>query len=462
MSSVLVPRSLFRCGPLADSETEYLLQLASQVPIQVIRRAQLDNGSIHWTLATDDADVVMYQGNDATNMANTWCTITEVQATLEEAAALFAGDTPVEYERNHKALASDVLDCYKLYTLNPDVGVYWSVLQSPAPALANPRDFCFLQSQGEFEHAGHRGFVVAKMSVTVSGCPDLQDSHGYVRGLLYPSGFVFTELGSRRPGYVQVTHVVQVDPLGKTKLPPWIYKRGMATRVKGLRQVGHQLRLNRLSQAAFRTPDQLVPKDTRTKCFLCQCAFRRVFVKKCRCRLCGEVMCHTCCKHWPLVVAGIPTTVRICSSCALKPNLQEYKARGNVMELLPLMQSSLSISASRSTEGGSSARPPSTSTSSASSTTNPRHLDKPRVVVVGTSTSSSSSSSSGSSSRDRAKTTPGSSSDDAHPLMEEGDEYYYHHRRHHRSLDEIGTIVGPIVLEASEFGDEDDGNSSGP
>ncbi|RQM20588.1 hypothetical protein B5M09_010418 [Aphanomyces astaci] len=388
MSSVLVPRSLFRCGPLADSETEYLLQLASQVPIQVIRRAQLDNGIIHWTLATDDADVVMYQGNDATNMANTWCTITEVQATLEEAAALFAGDTPVEYERNHKALASDVLDCYKLYTLNPDVGVYWSVLQSPAPALANPRDFCFLQSQGEFEHAGHRGFVVAKMSVTVSGCPDLQDSHGYVRGLLYPSGFVFTELGSRRPGYVQVTHVVQVDPLGKTKLPPWIYKRGMATRVKGLRQVGHQLRLNRLSQAAFRTPDQLVPKDTRTKCFLCQCAFRRVFVKKCRCRLCGEVMCHTCCKHWPLVVAGIPTTVRICSSCALKPNLQEYKARGNVMELLP--------------------------------------------------------------------------SDDAHPLMEEGDEYYYHHRRHHRSLDEIGTIVGPIVLEASEFGDEDDGNSSGP
>ena len=57
-----------------------------------------------------------------------------------------------------------------------------------------------------------------------------------------------------------------------------------------------------------------VDVDQRTHCFICERKFNKITLRKCHCRTCGQVLCHTCA---PFVeIPGIGKPVRRCTKCA--------------------------------------------------------------------------------------------------------------------------------------------------
>ncbi|KAH9159207.1 hypothetical protein LEN26_002454 [Aphanomyces euteiches] len=323
-----LPADFFRCPPLHPDDGEALRTIGGQNSIDVIRYARLENGPIKWSLDADDSDLLIYQGRDpyAPPGVVSWIGITEVMANLTEVSSLFHADTHDAFRDKYQAIFTDVLDVATLYTLNAPseefprhfLGVRWQVMSSPAAGVAKHRDMCILESHHDFEAEDKRGWVIAFKSIELSACPDLYSTLGLVRCVHHRSGIVFTE--SVRPGYLMVAQLIQCNLGGSA--PSWFMGMTMKRRCRLITQLTQHIRLARLNGSHFLAEDELIPRAARSRCFLCQKGFHLLNPKS-RCRKCGEVICRSCSKVWQILVAGLPTKLRICTACAIATDAYE-------------------------------------------------------------------------------------------------------------------------------------------
>ncbi|CAK4355969.1 unnamed protein product [Aphanomyces euteiches] len=119
-----------------------------------------------------------------------------------------------------------------------------------------------------------------------------------------------------RPGVLQVNRLIQVDVAGTA--PSWILNFIQLKRMRNLKKMDRFFQEQRLSAQTFLSHRNLIPKSSRSRCFLCQSAFS-VLQPKSQCQKCGQVMCRSCVKTWNLHISGFDTKVTVCAACTLVP-----------------------------------------------------------------------------------------------------------------------------------------------
>ncbi|KAF0758145.1 hypothetical protein AaE_004028, partial [Aphanomyces astaci] len=322
MSKFPVPQDFIYCPPLGKDERANLVNLGENSLIDLVRSSKLHSGAIKWTMDSDENGIQIFHGEDPNGPTEVTLLagVTEVLATFDEIAALFRQETKEAYAEYTKLFAKDTLDSAHLYTIStatPDrprhfMGVRWVVIGSPYPLLAN-RDLCYLECQDDFEINGKRGWGRSMTSISLPCCPDFEGHLGTIRATFIRSGFVVHE--SKRPGYLQVIHALQIDLKGR--VPQWVVKIGMKKRARSIGDFDKYLREKRLSAKPYLRDQDLVPKSSRFKCFLCQSKFG-TFSTKVRCRKCGEVVCGKCNKFWQVKTTNAGRKmIRVCSACSI-------------------------------------------------------------------------------------------------------------------------------------------------
>ncbi|RHY58964.1 hypothetical protein DYB30_004563 [Aphanomyces astaci] len=231
-----------------------------------VHASRLQGGSITWTLASDIDGLQLYSGNDpsAPRGVTSYVGVTEVMGTLDEVAALFKTDTAEGYHEYLRMFGTDHLDGQTLYTLATEstdrprhhLSLQWSA--SAMPGLANPRDWCFLET-----------------------------TFNVVRGEYHRSGYIIMESPTRRGALVAMA-LHQID--WKGSIPSFATASAVRRRCRAVADLDTHLRSRRLRGLPFLPMHRLVPFALRVKCFVCCARFGVFGYSKESCRQCGEVV----------------------------------------------------------------------------------------------------------------------------------------------------------------------------
>ncbi|KAF0701024.1 Aste57867_8470 [Aphanomyces stellatus] len=319
-SMLPLPADFFLCAPLSEDQESDMIASALDSLTAALRMARLQRGQIDWTLHSETDGVNLFIGSGSPHKGALFQGVTDIHATLEEAATIMDVSTQAKYKHYAQTVGKDILDCATLYDLamptpaHPRnyIGVKWCILEHPS-ALLKCRDFCLLDSCDDFVLNGRRGWMRLKHSVHVAACPDLQSVLDVVRAHVYLSGYIFLETDT--PGMLRVQHLTHVDLRGN--IPQWLLHLTAKARAKELGAIESHFRRKRLSRLMFLELAELVPPAIRKRCFLCQSSFSPFLVKK-NCRKCGEVVCRKCSQYWDVTADdGHHRAVRICSRCSV-------------------------------------------------------------------------------------------------------------------------------------------------
>ncbi|CAK4683295.1 hypothetical protein AeMF1_004109 [Aphanomyces euteiches] len=317
-----VPPGFFKCPPLSEDEETVFIQQALTSFTTLLRLTRMKGGAVDWTLVEEIDAVKIYQGvppQSYNDNGSLYMSSTEIQATLEEAAAVMDMSTDAKHKDFCEKFSKDVVDSASLYDLalpTPEhprnyIGIKWVVYDMPSPLTKN-RDMCLLECCDDFVINGRRGWARSFNSVRHGACPDFQMILDLVRMEVLIGGFIFLE--TDRPGYLEAVQLTYVDVRGK--IPVWLRNRGVKNLVKQVKSMEAFFRRKRLTQVRFLSPQELVPTTIRKKCVLCQSIFLPFQPKK-NCRKCGEVVCKKCSKHWNVAAIGEHRRVyRICHKCS--------------------------------------------------------------------------------------------------------------------------------------------------
>ncbi|KAF0696201.1 Aste57867_13033 [Aphanomyces stellatus] len=324
--TIPLPPNYFLQPPLSSAEQERYFELAQDATKDLIAVTHLEKSPITWSRdPTDDGNqsYMLYKGHDVSappGVVTFMCT-TQLDATLDEIAPLFAAYTQDDLNEYRRRIAPDALDLHQLYVLasptrdfpNRLISIKYILMKSGAPAIVRPRDMVVLDSNLDFECNGKRGFARAMRSIALPCVPDLYDLHHIVRCYQHRGGYVFVE--SDVPGKVDAFQLYQVDLKGQ--IPTWVAALSIRTRARSFEAIDRLVQENRLSRGALLLDEsQLVAKAARSRCSLCYAKFRVLFTPKARCRKCGEVMCHKCTQLWNVRTNGALKRVRVCKSCS--------------------------------------------------------------------------------------------------------------------------------------------------
>lgn len=251
--------------------------------------------------------------------------VTQMESSLEEVMELYEVDVAHPNVQLESKLSPDLLHSVILYEISPYdardstmfVGIRWSAVRSPYVLVRN-RDYCYLEIQRRFTLPdGRRGFARCLHSVKIKSCPDMEKSHGFVRGSMYRSGFVFIE--SRRDRRtLDVVQAVYTDLKGN--VPQWVAASGLRHRLMNLEHLKKYVNMKRVASQTFMRRSQMMAPDKVKTCFVCVDDIG-TFQRRYNCQKCGEVMCGRC-KH--SMNADIPVVgkmkLTICNLCSLSIN----------------------------------------------------------------------------------------------------------------------------------------------
>ncbi|CAK4359305.1 unnamed protein product [Aphanomyces euteiches] len=150
-----VPQGFFRCPPLTPAAKRRYVRHGQRALVDLVQKSQLRNGPIEWTLDHETSGVRVYRGHDPETSSLVYLNVTDIHATLEEAAALMsAGDGSRDYCATY---LDNILDAQPLYTITTRtedhphnaVTIKWRVLSSKS-ALVRNRDMVVLEIQDDF------------------------------------------------------------------------------------------------------------------------------------------------------------------------------------------------------------------------------------------------------------------------------------------------------------------------
>ncbi|CAK5204780.1 unnamed protein product [Aphanomyces euteiches] len=325
-----LPRDYFVCPPLSPEEYAYIEALAKRTALDIVEKAQLLGGPIHWKFHSSERDMRIFRGQDAIDGGSLFVGAMEVAGTIEEIIELFRTDTPKHAARFRRRFGKGVSEAITLYSLRDTpqerVAVKWQGFKSPL-SLVRPRDNCVLECMHGFSMPdGRRGWVRGWKSVKIACCPDLEDSLGFVRMLNHGSGLVFME-SSTKSGAVDVLNVGHADMrVGKSE---WILDklqtRQFLTHAEYLRRCRSILHLNKYlcEDRLALTPFAVVldPIHAAKECFNCSHPLHR-WSKKTACLKCGHIMCRRCNLEWQVD----DRAVLVCTACVCKVTPASPKA----------------------------------------------------------------------------------------------------------------------------------------
>ncbi|CAK4228388.1 unnamed protein product, partial [Aphanomyces euteiches] len=117
----------------------------------------------------------------------------------------------------------DVVNLYTVLPRHPDrpndcIQIKWVLTKSPLDGLVARRDFVVVESELEFQVDGKRSWVRSFHSIELDAAPDMRKELGCIRGYMHDMGFVIME--SDRPGYLDMTYLVDMDVRGS--VPSWV------------------------------------------------------------------------------------------------------------------------------------------------------------------------------------------------------------------------------------------------
>jgi hypothetical protein len=219
--------------------------------------------------------------------------ITQVEATMEEIMELYEVDMQHPNMQLEKKLSPDILHSVVLYEIQryrPEdstvfIGIRWSAVRS-AYVLVRNRDYCYLEIQRRFTLPdGRRGFARCLHSVKIKACPDMEKTHGFVRGSMYRSGIVFIE-SKRDRKTLDIVQAVYTDLKGN--VPQWVAAKGLRQRLMSLEHLKKYVNMKRVANQTFARRSQLMAPGKVKTCFVCVDdigTFRRRY----NCQKCGEV-----------------------------------------------------------------------------------------------------------------------------------------------------------------------------
>ncbi|KAL4150722.1 hypothetical protein PRNP1_010119 [Phytophthora ramorum] len=251
--------------------------------------------------------------------------ITQVEAAVDEVMELYDVDMAHPNMQLEKKLSPDILHSVVLYEIlpyRPDescvfIGIRWSAVRSPYVLVRN-RDYCYLEIQRRFTLAdGRKGFARCLHSVKIKSCPDMEKSHGFVRGSMYRSGIVFIE-SKRDRKTLDIVQAVYTDLKGN--VPQWVAAKGLRQRLMSLEHLKKYVNMKRVANQTFARRSQLMAPGKVKTCFVCVDDIG-TFKRRYNCQKCGEVICSRC----KLTInADIPVVgkmkLTICSLCSLAIN----------------------------------------------------------------------------------------------------------------------------------------------
>ncbi|ETK71762.1 hypothetical protein L915_21057 [Phytophthora nicotianae] len=251
--------------------------------------------------------------------------ITQVEGAIEEIMELYDVDMAHPNMQLEKKLSPDILHSVVLYEILPYrpeestvfIGIRWSAVRSPYVMVRN-RDYCYLEIQRRFTLPdGRRGFARCLHSVKIKSCPDMEKSHGFVRGSMYRSGIVFIE-SKRDRKTLDIVQAVYTDLKGN--VPQWVAAKGLRQRLMGLEHLKKYVTMKRVANQTFARRSQLMAPGKVKTCFVCVDDIG-TFKRRYNCQKCGEVICGRC----KLTInADIPVVgkmkLTICSLCSLAIN----------------------------------------------------------------------------------------------------------------------------------------------
>ncbi|RLN88896.1 hypothetical protein BBJ28_00002227 [Nothophytophthora sp. Chile5] len=305
---------------LTASERAYMIRKAKEASVALVDHAHTLDGPVQWHYTGKFRGIQMYRGEGSFENASTagtefLCGVTTMLGSIEEVAWHFDQQT-TEQMRDKKA--EDVLDCAVLYSLvqgdstNPfyRVSAKYQSYEGPS-AFSRPRDYCYLECQDTFRHAsGRRGWVLSMHSIKLPSCPDVE---GVVRGSMYHSGYVFVE--AEKEGYMDVMHSLQINFKSTSRLPHFLLNSALKRRILSVVTISREIQSARLGHQTLLQKKDLMPKRARALCVICSRKFS-LFVRKTRCRVCGEVACQPCAPQVEVTAPGQPPRkTRICVKC---------------------------------------------------------------------------------------------------------------------------------------------------
>ncbi|CAH0485738.1 unnamed protein product [Peronospora farinosa] len=304
---------------LTASERAYMIRKAKEASVALVDHAHTLDGPVQWHYTGKLHGIQMYRGEGSYDRGGNsgtefLCGVTTMMGSIEEVAVYFDQQTTEEMIAKK---AEDVLDCGVLYSLvrgdvkNPfyRVSAKYQLYEGPS-AFSRERDYCFLECQNTFRHAsGRRGWVLSMHSIKLPNCPELD---GVVRGSMYQSGYVFVE--AEKDGYMDVMHSLQINFKTTSRLPHFMLNSALKRRILSVVTISREIRTTRMGRQTLLKKKELMPKRARALCVNCARKFS-LFVRKTRCRVCGEVVCQPCAPQVMISTKQGPVKTRVCTRC---------------------------------------------------------------------------------------------------------------------------------------------------
>ncbi|CEG43074.1 Zinc finger, RING/FYVE/PHD-type [Plasmopara halstedii] len=323
--------------PLTTSERAYMIRKAKEASVALVDHAHTLDGPVQWHYTGKFRGIQMYRGEGSyDNMGATGteylCGVTTMIGSIEEVAGYFDQQTTEDMVAKK---AEDVLDCGVLYSLvygDPKnlfyrVSAKYLLYEGPS-AFSRDRDYCFLECQNTFRHAsGRRGWVLSMHSIKLPSCPEVE---GVVRGSMYQSGYVFVE--AEKDGYMDVMHSLQINFKSSSRLPHFLLNSTLKQRISSVVTISRHIQTSRMGRQTLLRKEDLMPKRARALCANCSRKFS-LFVRKTRCRVCGEVVCHPCAPQVLISTARGPAKTRVCTKCYNTSRGEEYEPEINSRRL---------------------------------------------------------------------------------------------------------------------------------
>ncbi|POM70292.1 Adherance factor, partial [Phytophthora palmivora] len=317
---------------LTASERAYMIRKAKEASVALVDHAHTLDGPVQWHYTGKFRGIQMYRGEGSYDRVGTTgteflCGVTTMMGSIEEVANYFDQQTT---ERMLAKKADDVLDCEMLYALvqgdhnNPyyRVSAKYQLYEGPS-AFSRERDYCFLECQNTFRHAsGRRGWVLSMHSIKLPSCPEVD---GVVRGSMYQSGYVFVE--AEKEGYMDVMHSLQINFKSTSRLPHFLLNSALKRRILSVVTISREIQTTRMGRQTLLRKKDLMPKRARALCVNCSRKFS-LFVRKTRCRVCGEVVCQPCAPQVMISTKRGPVKTRVCMRCYHLSSSDEYEPVG--------------------------------------------------------------------------------------------------------------------------------------